>query len=244
MERGFDVLETLALSPLPLSLAEVARSLGRTSSELFRTLTVLEGRGYIQREEVSGKYGLTLRLFALAHSHSPVEKFLRAAALPMQRLTEQVRESCHLCILDHNRLIVLAQAESPARYRFSVELGSTFSPLHTTSGRLLLANLSEEQFRNYCAVDGDYQALTAAQKKTLHTELAEIRRKGYSTARDVSAIGMRDVSVLVGNPSVGLTAALAIAFLASRGKKDPTRQLLAAARESAAAITQNLGLTM
>ncbi len=242
MEKGLDVLEALAFSSVPLSLAELARRLGRTSSELFRTLSALEDRDYVQRDPLSGKYRLTLKLFALGHSHSPVDKLVRAATFPMRLLTEQIRESCHLSILDHCHLMVIAQAESHEKIRFSVEVGAASSPLHTASGRLLLAYLGEKEFEDFCAANSDYRFLPTRQKKILRARLAAIRRHGYSIAKDETTIGVHDVSVLVGNPRAGLTAALAVAFLASRGELDKSHKVLTAARKCAAAITQALGL--
>lgn len=244
MEKGLDVLEALALAVVPVSLAELARQLGRTSSELFRTLNALEQRGYIEKDPVSGKYGLTLRLFALAHTHSPVDHLLRAAALPMRALTERIRESCHLSVLDRNRLLVLAQIEGPEKFRFSVEVGATFPPLHTASGRLLLAHLRAEPFQDFRALDPDFRALSPARRQSLLAQIERLRRKGYSIARDETLTGIHDVSVLVGNAHVGVTAALAVTFLTGRGKDDKTRKVLAAARETATSITQALGIAL
>ena len=78
LEKGLDLLETLAAAAVPQSLAELATTLERSSSELFRMLNCLERRGYITRDAVSGKYGLTLKLYTLAHAHSIMEKLLHA----------------------------------------------------------------------------------------------------------------------------------------------------------------------
>src|SRR5438132_9562252 len=93
LEKGLDVLESLAAAAVPQSLAELAAQLERSSSELFRMLNCLERRGYIVRDPLAGKYGLTLKLYTLAHAHSVMEKLLHAAATPMQALTEKMRES-------------------------------------------------------------------------------------------------------------------------------------------------------
>jgi DNA-binding IclR family transcriptional regulator len=62
LEKGLDILEKLAASPVAQSLSEMACKLGRTSSELFRMLNILERRGYLEKDPASGKYTLTLRL--------------------------------------------------------------------------------------------------------------------------------------------------------------------------------------
>ena len=81
LEKGLDILEALAFAPVPLSHSDLARSLDRTSSELFRMLSTLEKRGFIEKDPISGKFHLTLRLYELAHTHSPVEKLLAAEVI-------------------------------------------------------------------------------------------------------------------------------------------------------------------
>ena len=93
LEKGLDILECLATHDSPLTQAQLARVLGRGASELFRMLTCLERRGYIQRDPLSGAYSLTLRLFELGHTHSPYQGLLQAAIRPMRELVEEVSES-------------------------------------------------------------------------------------------------------------------------------------------------------
>jgi len=242
LEKGLDIVETLAASPLPQSLSEMARHLGRTSSELFRMLNALERRGYIERDPISGRYSLTLRLYELAHTHSPVDKLLRAVTIPMRTLAERVKESCHVSTLENGRLVVLAQADSPDSYRFSVEVGAAFSPIHTASGRLLLSHLEAEQFQYFCETSADYRKLSRAGKSKLLAKLDEIRRQGVSTTRNEPVVGVESYAVLVGNPEIDFTAALAVASLDVRGKKSNPREIIAGMKETAAEINRAIGL--
>ena len=121
LEKGLDILECLAAQGVPLSQAQVARALGRRPTELFRMLTALERRGYIQRDPLSGAYRLTMRLYELGHAHSPYHGLLRAAERPMRALTEEVRQSCHLSVIHRGQLFVLAEEQSPTRNRLSIE---------------------------------------------------------------------------------------------------------------------------
>src|SRR5215471_8115325 len=84
LEKGLDILETLAASSRPLSLADLSRTLQKTSSEIFRMVDTLERRHYIIRDTVTGGYRLSMKLYELSHMHSPVEHLMRAAAGPMR----------------------------------------------------------------------------------------------------------------------------------------------------------------
>jgi DNA-binding IclR family transcriptional regulator len=242
LEKGLDIIETLASVAVPLSLAELGVKLDRSSSELFRMLNCLEQRGYIVRDEASARYGLTLKLYSLAHAHSIAEKLLRAAARPMQALTEKVRESCHLSVLDRGKLLVVAQQESPERVRLSIEVGSQFEPMATASGRLLLAQLDEDKRSEILAESRGGHGLTGKARAAVEAGLAHLRRKNISTAESETIEGVRDVAVLVGNPSSGVMGALAITRLLRRGQRGNETALIAEMTAAAATITRALGV--
>src|SRR5579863_3507804 len=178
LDKGLDLLEALAAQAAPQSQTDLARALGRSPSEIFRMLNCLERRGYIRKEELSGRYRLTLRLYGLAHTHTPVDGILRAADRPMRLLADQLRESCHLSVLWEGQLLVLAQVESPSRVRLSVETGGRFPATLTASGRLLLAHLGPEELQAHLSRDQEFARLSAAERRKLLAGLLEGRRSG------------------------------------------------------------------
>jgi DNA-binding IclR family transcriptional regulator len=232
LEKGLDIVEALAAEAAPQSLAELAARLKRSSSELFRMLNCLERRGYVAREAVSGKYGLSLKLFALAHGHAATEKLLAAARGPMQRLTERFRVSCHLSVLERGELLVVAQELSPEPVRLSIEVGAAFVAERTASGRLLLAWMKPAGARKGKKAGAG-----------LGKVFAQIRTSGVSVAESETIEGVRDLAVLVGKPVGGVMAALAVTRLLRRGQKADEAALLTGMRAAADEITGALGLS-
>jgi len=242
LEKGLDVLEALS-GQGARTLSELARTLGRSSSELFRMLNCLERRGYVLKEPGSGRYRLSLRLYELAHTHPPVRELLRAAEQPLRDLAQRLRESVHLAVLSGARLLVLAQVDSPERVRFSVDVGGRHPLVSTCSGRLLLAHLGEGELEALLRDDADYRALGAAGRKRLLGELLEIRRAGSASAESETFHGVRDVAVLVGHPRLGLAAALCAPTLKIRGRWPAVADVRRELDRTAAGITRSLGLT-
>jgi DNA-binding IclR family transcriptional regulator len=241
LEKGLDLLELLSERTDPQSLAELARQLRRSPSEIFRMLQCLERRGYLQKER-SGRYRLTLKLYEIAHTHSPVEELLRAADRPMRELAQSLRESCHLSVLRGPRLVVLAQVESPERVRFSVEVGARHPVVHTASGRLLLAHLPSDALGETLAQDPDYRALGRARQRRFLRGLLGLRRVSVAVSESETFSGVRDVVVPVGSPRLSLAAALCVPCLKIRGSWRPLGQVKAAAQRCAQAIHRSLGL--
>jgi DNA-binding IclR family transcriptional regulator len=241
LEKGLDILECLAAQGIPLTQAQVARVLGRRPSELFRMLTALERRGYVQRDPLSGAYRLTLRLYELGHAHSPYDGLLRAAERPMRALTEEVRQSCHLSVIHRGQLFALAEEQSPTRVRLSVEVGSSIPLLNAASGRLLLAYLDPSRREETLAQDTDFLRLPADEQAALLDHLALIRSRGCETARSETVEGISDVAVLVGTEESRIQAALTIAALA-RDHEAFVAEALPALRRGAEAIARSAGL--
>ena len=69
LDKGLDIIEHLSNEMAPLSQLEIARALGRTPSQIYRMLMCLEERGYVMREEGSGKFRLTLRYYRFRYTN-------------------------------------------------------------------------------------------------------------------------------------------------------------------------------
>jgi DNA-binding IclR family transcriptional regulator len=242
LDKGLDIIEALASAAVPQSLTDLAERLGRSSSELFRMLNCLERRGYLLRDGQSSRFGLSLKLFTLAHAHTATEKLLRAARGPMQALTEEFRESCHLSVLHRSSLLVVAQEESPDPVRLSVEVGGVFDLVHTVSGRLLLAYLGDSERESVLALVAAEGRLGLEERRKLDQELLAVRRTGVSSANGETVQGVRDLAVLVGTPGSPASAALAVSRLTRPRLRRDESALLDGMWTAALKITRTLGL--
>jgi DNA-binding IclR family transcriptional regulator len=242
LAKGLDILETLAFAPEPRSLTDLARILGRSKNEIFRMLGYLEARGYIVKEEGSGNYYLSLKLYELSHTHSPIEQLLRAATLPMEELARQLEQTCTINLLHNYHVITVAQILSPRRVRLSFDLGKPFSVVSSVSGRLLLAYLSEDELAAFLDRVPDYQALNEMEQQAFKAKLREIREKGYSLAVSEWYEGVEDVSVLVGNSNAGIMTALTVPSFKSTLRPWNFEKVLTALQQCAGTITKAVGL--
>ncbi len=241
LEKSLDILEALAVAAVPQSLSELATTLARTPSELFRMLDALEKRSYIARDTVSDGYHLTLKLYELAHTHSPVDHLLKAASLPMRKLAEAIHESCHLSVLANQKLMVIAQAESPEPVRLSVEVGYQTPALSTASGRLMVAYLAEEERVQFIETDPFFAQMSSPQRVEMLRDLIAIPGKGFHIANSSRRTGL-DVSCLVGNPKIGVIAALGVPFIPGGANEGKEHKLVPAIQKCADEITLALGL--
>jgi DNA-binding IclR family transcriptional regulator len=244
LEKGLDIIEYLADQAVALTQSQLARALDRQPNELFRMLACLEGRGFIAREANSGGYALTLKLFQLARIHSPYERLVATARPFMRALADEVRESCHLTVLQSDAVLVLAQEESPNAFRLSVEVGSTHPAINTNSGRLLLAGMQDDARDALLERLPEWRGMAAAARKQKRARIAAIRREGYAESVGERFLGSADMGVLVGSPGAPLNAALTIATLIGADGDARHARLLEPLRRTAEAISQATGLML
>jgi DNA-binding IclR family transcriptional regulator len=136
LDKALDILEYLAAEAGGRSQTEIADAVGRSVSQVFRVLTTLERRGYLYRDRTTGLYGISMALFDLAHRQPPLRGLIGLALGPMRELAEEVSQSCNLGILDGDAVRIIAQAESPANFGYTVRVGALF-PLDTAAGAVL-----------------------------------------------------------------------------------------------------------
>ena len=87
LDKGLDILELLAEHPDGLTRAEIVKELGRGPSEIYRMLERLVARQYVMRSAGGDRHALSLKMFALAHRHPPVNRLVTQALPVMDALS-------------------------------------------------------------------------------------------------------------------------------------------------------------
>lgn len=132
LEKGLDVLELLSSDGEPMTPSQMSGVLGRSVSELFRMIQVLEFRGYIEQSPEG--YRLTNRLFTLGMAQAPVKSLVEVALPVMRELAIAAGQSCHLVVLSGEQIVVIARIEGPGDLGFSVRVGYRRNVIDATSG--------------------------------------------------------------------------------------------------------------
>lgn len=217
LDKGLDIVELLVRETAGLTLNEIARTLDRTSSELFRIVTTLCRRGYTQLE--GGRYTLTLQMFEMAHQHKPIRS-LTAAALPLMReLVSRALQSCHITVFHAGRAMVIAQVDSPERWAFGLKVGALVGLTDTASGYVLLGCQDDAERKrmlaSHRAVEGE---LDVSRNKLLETVM-EVARRGYAQSPSRQIRGVTNIAFPILGASSNAVAALCIPYIERIDKK-------------------------
>lgn len=241
LEKGLDILEQLAHGGQGQSLLQLASSLGRSASEIYRMLEVLVDRGYLKRRN-SG-FTLTLKLFELGMQSLPMRDLSQIAAVQMHEVAQRTRQSLHLSMHQDQRLIVVACVHTPEPLGFSVRLGSHF-PFRPdrTSARVLTAFappeiaawMIEEMQRN--------SAPEKLNLRSLRLKLETIRRRGYEQSKSDTVPGITDMAFpIFDNVHPGAIASLNMPYLKQRDATMTLVQAREVLQTAAQSITDQMG---
>lgn len=242
LDKGLDILEYLSEVGVPKSQIEIANGLGKTPNEIYRMLVCLEERGYLLKN-ASGRYSISLKLYQLSHRHSPVEGLVKMVKPFMERLSNQTHQSCHLSIVHHGKLMIIAQTQSPGPVSLSIEEGSLFPLLKTTSGRVALAVIPDDERKALLQRDHYFSDFSEAEKTAFWERLKGIAERGYEMEQSEITLGVTDVAVPVGCWETGVFAVLAISSLSRIDKeRESGEQLIEALLKAASEINVRLGV--
>jgi DNA-binding IclR family transcriptional regulator len=213
LDKGLDILELLAEQRGGLTRAEITKALGRNASEIYRMLERLVARQYVKRSEAGDRYTLSLKLFALAHRHPPMERLIAEALPLMQRFANDAEQSCHLSVYDRGNLLVIAQVDGPGTWGIAVRLGSRVGLVDTSSGRTILAYQSPEQRGHMLTEHTKVKGEVAIDQAALEAVCEQIREAGFSRKDSQQIFGVTDLTFPVLGPSGQAIAALTCPFL-------------------------------
>ncbi len=242
--KVFAVLETL-VEERRMSLAELAQRAMTSKSTAHRLLQTMVDLGYVEQDEDTEKYGLTLKFFSLgARILNEQSDLLQVADKAMGKLSRAIGESINLGVLDKTdqRVVYIHKYDSFYNLSMKSTLGLR-NPLHSTSlGKALLAWRDDDEIRERIE-KMDMKKLapnTVTDPEALFAQLVAARSRGFTEEVEESEAGVRCMATPVFNHLGSPIAAISIGFPLFRfdeNRKDEiTELLLTCGREASEAL--------
>ena len=209
LEKGLDILETLCRSEQPLSQKDIAQRLGRSVGEIYRMVACLVNRNYVTLVD-ENTFGITTKLFELAHVHPPTHRLLFEATPIMQRLAGELDQSCHLTVYGQGKQVVLFKVDTPSGMGFAVRAGAELDVLISASGRVLLAFQDDETRK--LRIEESLQRRPEQADPQVDSVLDSIRAAGYESIPSVQVRGLYAVSFPILDAQERAIAALTVPY--------------------------------
>lgn len=243
LDRALAVLEVLSAEGPDLSLGEISDRLALHKSTTHRLIMVLERHNFVERNSISGRYRLGLKLFELG-TKAVSQLGLRERARPfLERLVLETSETVHLCVLDDTEVVYLDKVEPERSVRMATSVGRR-NPIHCTAvGKAIMAYLPMGEVEAIIRRHG-MKAMTAKTITNfleLKKELNAIRQRGYSIDDEEIEEGVRCVGCVVRNFSGEPLAAISASGPAFRVTRAKVAELAVPVMAAAQGLSSELG---
>lgn len=239
--KGLAVLEALAeVDADTISVDEIAKRVGLSRSNAYRTLQTLVHAGYVARDDARGGYRSTTRMYELGALRISKLDVRRLAPPYLSRLAEVSGETVHLSILDGLEIIYIDKIDSPQPIRAYSMVGGR-APAHAVAtGKALLSVQPRGSLEKHGPKFPRFTDATITTLTDLKAELSRAARNRYAINRGEWRDGVGGVAAPIfdatGSPVAALGISGPLARLTSARMKSIAPRVITLARELSKAL--------
>lgn len=241
LAKGLAVIRVFGRDHVALTLSDIARSARMPAATARRCLLTLEELGYVGR--TGRQFILRPKVLEFAAAYLDSMNIEQLTRTRLEELARATTDSAALCVLDGTEIVYVARASVRTLLRLEAHVGSRFPAHATSTGRVLLAGLSDDGLAQYFA-SARLDALTdktVVDPAKLRRLIEDCRRSGYSAVEDELAYGVVALGVPVLDQHDRVVASLNTSSHSRRlSKQRLVRERLAMLRDVSRQISTDL----
>ncbi|MBC7812505.1 MAG: IclR family transcriptional regulator [Burkholderiales bacterium] len=203
----------MAISPNGIGVREVARSLSYNPAVVQKSMQALVAQGFAQQDPITQHYHLGPAALQVGLAGLAKLELFRVAHPFMQALADNSGETALLGIRHGDIVMYIDKALSNAEIRLDVPVGAT-RPLNCTAiGKILLAELPDEEIDRLSQAGAFTQASlhSVTDAERIKREMIEVRERGMAADREEFTLGAMCLAAPIRNHEGRVVAAIAIA---------------------------------
>lgn len=139
VENALDVLEALCDEEGEVRISRLSEKLKMNKTSVFRLLATFEGRGYVEKEEISGKYRLGLTAYEIGQKLLSRMELLKQARPVMERLVRDCNEAVYITVRRDDDILFLDMVDTTQKVKIVSLVGKRFPLVSSAAGRVILA---------------------------------------------------------------------------------------------------------
>ena len=226
LERGISVLRSFHAEAPRQTLADVARATGLTRATARRLLLTLEELGYARSD---GKhFELTPKVLDIGYSYLASLNLNEIVQPFLEAFSACVNESSSVSVLDGTDIVYIARVPTRRIMTIAIGLGSRFPAYQTSMGRVLLAELGDDDVADvFGRSSRDHTTeRTVHTLSELHHAIAAVRAQGWALVDQELEIGVRSVAAPIRKGDGPAVAAINVSTHAGRTELTEIHEVL------------------
>ena len=240
--KALRVLEAVAASSTPVSVSELAASVGEEKTTTYRMLLTLIEAGYVVRDELSRRYHCSYKVISLSRNLLAENEVTNLTRQTLKRVSDLTHETLHYSVLDGEEAVLVLRVKGTQLVTVDFQIGDR-TKLHCTSiGKALLAYQDVRYIERIIASGlPKVTARTIVDADELRRELYRIRSQGYAVDDREFADSMRCIAVPVFESGGHVSGGISISGPDSRFTMEKIEELKAPLLEASRSLSQQLG---
>jgi len=244
IERAAAILRLLAGGSGRLGVSDIADSLGLARGTAHGILRTLQGVGFVEQDDMTGKYQLGARLLHLGTSYLDVNELRSRAINWADALAARSGEAVRLGTLLEGKVLVVHHVFRPDDTLQTLDVGALL-PLHASAlGKVLLAYQASAATELSHGLLEPYTRRTVTSAKALSRALAEVRDNGWAAEVEEMTMGEASVAAPIRGHGGLAVGAIGISGATERvcdATRLPRSALVTYVRGAARAVSRDLG---
>jgi IclR family pca regulon transcriptional regulator len=143
VDRVFAIVRAFGRDSPVLTLSQVAERTGLTRASARRFLLTLQTLGYVGSD--GSQFSLRPRILDLGFAYLSSVPVFDVVETHMEAMVQQLQESSSASVLDGTDIIYTVRVPTKRIMSVQIEVGTRLPAYATSMGRVLLANLDDEQ---------------------------------------------------------------------------------------------------
>lgn len=188
--RALEILLAFTSQDFELTAGELLKRVDLSRPTLYRLLYTLEEHGFIVSGGEPQKFRLGPSATKLAHVVTASQDVAVLAEPILRKIWNETSETVALFVPQGSLRLCVAELASPQPLMFKRGVGYTERIVRGATGRAILAHMDVDAKELRSWVQG-----TGIDTKVLEAELAQTRKRGYSTSRNELIEGASAVAV-------------------------------------------------
>ncbi len=241
------IIETIQEGNRPLSIKEIAETLGLNKSSLHHHIKTLTINGYLQQDEESRKYDIGLNLVRAGQSYLQRLNVRERGHYYLEQLNRELNETVHMMVLDRDELVYIDKVDvnhQPGSLKCSSFIGLRTDVYSTAAGKMLLSHLQrgalEEILHNLKMKP--LTEYTLRSKVELRKELILTKERGYALDLEEHHVGLQCVALPVLNMHSQCIAAISVSGpVTTISREELETEILPKLKKTAYNISQAMG---
>lgn len=237
--KALDVLDVFLAPPHSYGLTAVVEATGLEKSAVQRILFTLHEKGWLQRDDATRRYTLSLRFVEGAFANLINDPLMIHASPHVIALSRELRETVNVARLDGHDIVFVNRLPARNTSYVATVTGRRVRALNTSGGRAIVSCRSLAEIDEICATwpIATYRDTTELDREVIRQRIIEAKTVGYAITNEQLMVNEIGVSAPIRDQSGVAIAAIQVSVSNLRWDADRVkRELLPSVVDASKAI--------